>query len=452
MRRVLLLLLLCGPLLGLAAEPEVKVRTQLLPSDAVFVNGTLTLQVDLLVSTWFSRPPQLPPLNVAGALVSGPAGEAMHLTEKIDGKAFFGLRFHYQITPQSARGFDIPSLDIHVLPGQGSVPLHVHSQTLHFTARQLADSDSGLRQQLVANRVTVRQELMVPHEPLRVGDSVTRRVLVRAEGAPAMMIPELVFVDVDGLRRYPQAPTVRPLSPERGGVWGGERTDAVTYVVSRPGDFELPTLLLHWWEAGSGKQQSVSLEALTLSATSTAAYQAPFLISDDLRELRRWAWISIVCHWLGVTAALVPMVALAWVLYVRRGRLRITTLDVIERRRQAWRNSPAYAWRQVRRELKSRPPQVGALYLWLYRLTGLREIRKALPDTPCLAHMELLDFLRSCYGAAGLQASSEPDQLLTALPEIYRELRSRRNKVSPSHSLKPMSPCHEGDIDRKDLV
>lgn len=440
MKYALAILLLCLPLLGFAAEPEVRVRAQLLPGDSVMVGGTLNLQLDLLVDTWFSQPPQLPPLKLAGAVVSEPASEATHLTEKIDGKTFFGLRFHYQVTPQSARGFDIPPLDIQVQPGQGSGPVQVHSQALHFTARQPAGAGSESAQRLVASRVTISQELTASHEPLRVGDSVTRKVHVRAEGAQAMLIPAPAFTDVDGLRRYLQAPTVQPLSDGRGGVLGGERMDAVTYVVTRAGDFQLPAIELPWWAADSGEQHSVSAPALKLSASGTAVYEAPFSISDDLRELGRRAQVRIASHWLVLAAALVVLAAIGYALRTWGGPLRMAVLGAVERRRQAWRESPAYAWRQVRQQLERDPPQLGALYLWLRRTNGCREMSAAIPERSVKVTNPLLAFLRGRYGRPEAQPGAAPEPLIQALPDIRRELETSKPASLPAHALKPLNP------------
>lgn len=440
MRRALALLLLCLPLFGLADEPEVKVRTRLLPSDSVMVGGTLHLQVDLLVDTWFSQPPQLPPLKLPGALVSDPSSEATNLNEKIDGKAFFGLRFDYHITPRSAREFDIPVLDIQVQPGQASGPVHVRSQALHFTASQPAGVAADAAQRLVASRVSISQELTASHDPLRVGDSVTRKMHTRAEDAQAMLIPAPVFADVEGLRRYVQSPTVQPLSDGRGGVLGGERTDAVTYVISRPGDFQLPTIEVHWWAADSGTQQTISIPSLTLSATEAAVYDAPFSISDDLRELGRKAQVRIASHWLALAAALVLLAAIAYAVRTWGGALRAVVVDAARRHRQAWRASPAYAWRQVRGQLKDGSPQLGALYLWLRRTTGCREMSTAIFERSVKSGKPLLAFLWARYGRSAAQPVVEVKLVIRALPHLRREMDQSKPASLPAHALKPLNP------------
>ncbi|MCO7515168.1 hypothetical protein NJF44_07280 [Pseudomonas guariconensis] len=435
MKRLLLLLLL--PLLAQAAEPEVRVRSQLLPAEGVLVGGTLTLQVDLLVDTWFDAAPNLPPLKLEGAVVSAPSSEGAHLNERIDGKAFFGLRLSYQITPQQAKAFDIPALAIEVTPGQGSGPVKVYSQAQHFVARQPAGGGQG--QHLVARQVRFTQQLEYAHQPLRVGDSVTRRVQVQAEDAQAMLIPAPTFADIEGLRRYLQTPVVAPLSDGRGGVSGGRRDDAVTYVVTEAGHYRLPAIELKWWDAESGEARTATLPALELEASGPAAYQAPFSIRDDLRALGQGARVQVAGHWLLiVTAALVVGV----IGYLGRGWSQMPR-DAWRRwrarRRQAWLASAAYAWRQVPGQLAQQPPQLGALYLWLRRATGCREMNTGLGALPVAVSKCLLAFLRARYGVSP-QDTATTSQLMEALPALRRAVDEHTRPASPRHGLKKLNP------------
>ncbi|MEN0107847.1 MAG: hypothetical protein AAGC84_15680, partial [Pseudomonas sp.] len=245
MRRALLILLVCWPLLGWAADAEVRVQSRLVPTTGVLVNGTVQMEVDLLVDTWFTAAPILPTLDLPGALVSPPSGEAEHLNQRLDGKTFFGLRYTYQITPQAAQHFVIPALEFVLQPGPASVPVKVHSQGLSFDAKAVAGGEG--QQRLVAKQVTVSQQLQYSHQPLRVGDSVTRHVLTEADGALAMLIPPPEFGEIKGLKRYIKTPTITPLSNGRGGIIGGRREDVVSYVVTDAGQYSLPAIELSWW-------------------------------------------------------------------------------------------------------------------------------------------------------------------------------------------------------------
>lgn len=441
MRLPAILLMLLIPLWGLAAEPEaqpeIKVRSQLLPADSALVGGTVSLQVDLLVDTWFSAAPQLPKLNLAGAVVSEPSSEAVHLNEKIDGKPFFGLRFSYQITPQQAGAFAIPALDIQVTPGQGNGPVTVHSPPQRFVARQPAGAGEG-EQRLVARQVSLTQTLKRSHEPLRVGDSIERRLHVEAEGAQAMLIPPPGFVEVSGLQRYVQPPSVHPLSDGRGGVSGGGREDAVTYVVKEAGKYQLPAIELHWWDAASGEARTVSVAALEFEAAAAAGYQAPFSITEDLRELGRKTQVRIAGHWLFLLGTLLLVGALGYVWRSWGASLLGAWKHWRQARRQAWLDSPEYAWRQVRGQLEGTPSELGALYLWIRRTSGCREMSKHMCEMPDAVSKPLLGFLRTRYGSGrGEGATAE---MLDALPKLRQAAAQRSNASSGKHGLKPLNP------------
>ena len=172
--RWLALLLALVATLAAAAEPEVRVRTRLAQADSPMVGGTLELQVDLLVDTWFSSPPQLQKLELEGALDSAPSSEATHLTEQIDGRKFFGLRFVYRISPQRAQRFDIP--------------LAVTFHALGLVRRQHQGSaDAFPPQRIAIERQLVQQAAMVIAECPQDREDLLR--LYAADAARIATVP-----------------------------------------------------------------------------------------------------------------------------------------------------------------------------------------------------------------------------------------------------------------------
>ncbi|WP_100933464.1 BatD family protein, partial [Pseudomonas plecoglossicida] len=291
-----------------AAEPEVRVQARLVPATPIMTGATVSLEVDLLVDTWFTDAPVLPALQLAGAVVTPPSGEAQHLNQRLDGKAFFGLRYRYQITPTTAQRFSIPALAFVVQPGQASAALTVHSQPLSFEAKGTA-STAG-EQRLVAQTLELTQSIEPSHSPLRAGDSITRRLHVVAPGAQAMLIPPPHFAQVDGLKRYVQTPSVTPLSDGRGGILGGQREDSVSYVANSAGHYRLPAIEVQWWDAATGEPHTASVPAVEVVAEA-GSYQAPFSLAEDLRALGQGTQVRIASHWLLLLVLLV-LGAVAW--------------------------------------------------------------------------------------------------------------------------------------------
>jgi len=433
MKRLACLLLICMPWFAVA-DPDVRIQSRLLPEGDPLVGATVSLEVDLLVDTWYTAAPVLAKLELADAVVTPPTGEAEHLNQKIDGKTFFGLRYTYQITAQAARQFTIPALPFVVQPGQGSGPVTLTSQPLSFTARALAGG--GSQQQLVARNVTFTQVLQRSHEPLRVGDSITRQLTLQAEGAQAMLMPAPQFVEVEGFKRYLQPPAVKALNDGRGGTSGGVREDTATYVVTRAGPLSLPAIELKWWDY-AGQAHSVAVEAVSID-TVQAQYNTPFSISDDLRALGQQAQIRLSAHWLLLVVVLVTLAVLA-ILGRRWWRPLRDSLRAWQNKRRSERLASAdYAWKQLGKQLHSQPPRLDALYLWVRRSSGKRTLRTFYELFSDAADFRSLDLLETRYSRASASAEV-PVGLLKNLGQLRQRLK-RNSATDARKGLKPLNP------------
>lgn len=436
MIRRALLLLMCLAGLANAADPEVRVQARLVPDKPVMTGATVNLEVDLLVDTWFTDAPVLPALQLAGAVVSPPSGQAQHLNQQLDGKAFFGLRYHYQITPTVAQRFDIPALAFGVQPGPDNKVLTVRSQPLSFEASGPA-STAG-EQRLVAQRVELTQTIERSHSPLRVGDSITRRLHTVAVGAQAMLIPPPPLSEVEGFKRYVQTPQVAPLSDGRGGTLGGQREDSASYVATAAGHFSLPAIELKWWDGATGEAHTASLPAVQVQAQA-GTYQAPFSLTQDLQALGQGAQVRLSGHWLVLLAALSLLAALAWAgrEWGRAGWHWLRGWQA--RRHQAWLDSPGFALRQARQQCARLPVRLDGLYLWVRRRTGRRVLSSS--EHPCGEHSQgdLLAFFQAAYGAQG-----EPALSAAARKRLLQRLRQEAAKGQPNcadkHALHDLNP------------
>ena len=289
------LLLLAGPLW--AAEPQLRVQAILLPGSSVVVGEQLQVQVDVLTDTWFTAAATLPDLKLPGARVQPPNGEAQHTTEVIDGQTFYGMRYSYGITPNVAQHFNVPALTVSAQPGQASAPLSAQSQPLAFDASQPPGFAPG-EPVLVASAVRLSQTLAA-HD-LKVGDSLTRTLTLQADNTPGLSLPPPTAARINGLRLYPQAPSISNLDDGRGAVTGGQRIDALVYRVEQGGHFTLPAISVKWWDSRNQRLQVAQWPALTIEAQAISAYTPTFSI-----EHPRWQLSQHVLLWLACVAALI---------------------------------------------------------------------------------------------------------------------------------------------------
>lgn len=416
-----------------AGEPQLRVQARLVPAEAVMVGELVQLQVDVLTDTWFTQAPTLPALTLDGALVLPPSGQARHLNQRLGGAAFNGMGYTYLITPQQARAFAVPALTVRATPAQASGELRASSQPLAFSARQPAGF-AAAEPVLVAQALRLTQQITPAPQGLKVGDSFTRQLTLQADGALAMTLPAPAMGAVAGLGRYPKPAQVSPLDDGRGQFSGGQRIDQVSYRINRPGTFTLPAVQLKWWDASSQQARIAEVPAVHFEALAGSAYQPVFALADDLARLGRQGRIHLSIHGLWL-AALLLVGALAYLAQPLARRLWAWLGRWRRERQQRWEQSPGYAWRQIRPQLRGQPPRLDALYLWARRSglgLGLGRLAPALQA-----------LLRSRYAAPPTAIGCAP--LKPGLAALRTQAKQPHHAPAP-YSLRPLNPGHEKDL------
>ncbi|SNY42869.1 Oxygen tolerance [Pseudomonas sp. LAMO17WK12:I6] len=416
-----------------AAEPQLKIQAHLQPAEGAMVGGLLELQVDVLTDTWFTSAATLPELKLDGALVTPPDGQAQHLNQTIDGQSFSGLRYSYLITPNVARRFDIPPLTVSATPGQASTAISAQSQPLHFSTTQPPGFKPG-ETPLVASDVRLSQSLINSATPLKTGDSITRQLILQADGALAMALPVPSLADVAGLSRYLQTPQVTRLDDGRGNVLGGRRIDAVTYRIDKAGAYTLPAIAVKWWDVKTQQSRTAQVPAISFEATANSAYKPVFSITEDLQQLgrnnphfsMRWLlWLALLAVCIGVGYWLRPALMRARRQWQARKHAR----------RLAWEQSADFAWQQINPQLQAQPAQLSALYLWLRRSRLGLQLTNAGP--------RLQGLLRGLYGRDP-QTAQTLAQLHESLTTLHSQAAQQQRKPAPA--LRPLNPVHERDF------
>jgi len=416
-----------------AAPAQLKVQAQLNPSEGAMVGGLVELQLDVLTDTWFTSAAALPDLQLDGALVMPPNGQAQHLNQTIDGQSFNGLRYSYLITPNVARSFDIPALTVRARLGQATEEISAQSQPLSFSAAQPPGFAPG-ETPLVASGLRLKQIVTNSATPLKVGDSITRELTLQADGALAMALPIPTFSDVDGLSRYAKTPQVTALDDGRGNILGGQRVDSASYRIDSAGTYTLPAIRVKWWDASARQIRSAEVPAVSFEAAANNAYKPVFSLAEDLRQLQQnqLHFSSRWLLWLALAVGLAVGVYLLRPVAVRahqrwRAHKRAKQL--------AWQHSPAFAWQQIDPQLQARPAQLTALYLWLRRSRLGLKLTGAGP--------RLQGLLRGLYGR-----QSAADQTLVQLRQSLSTLQSQvaRQQAKPAPALRPLNPAHEKDF------
>lgn len=357
-----------------ADAPRVMIRTELDPR-SVTVGQTATLYVDVLTDTFFTEAPELPPLAIPGVIAKLSDERPPHLTDRMQGITWYGLRHSYQLTPIAASTFEIPAFAVvtHPGPGTATVTATAPKQQLKVT------SPPGAEGAFVTNDLQITQKVDADLTQLKAGDAFTRTITLDATGTPAMFIPDVTFDDIAGLGSYPQAPVLHDSAP--GEPIHGQRTFTVNYVVQQPGDYQLPAVRLRWWDLDAGKIETASVPPLSMHAVAAPAAAPAFAVPTEQLEptpQRQLNWRLIL---VAIVAVVGVAVAVWWLApYVSRWMRRLARRR--EEHRQRYLASEPHAFAQLKSALRAHNDQSipAALYRWLDRMP-------LSPNSPHRAHV-----------------------------------------------------------------
>ena len=248
-----------------APEATMRVRVYQDPAGELVQGETARIKVDMLTSDFFIDAPVLPQLHVDGAYLSLSDETPPHLVENVDGVSWSGVTRTYLVTPLVSGSVEIPAFDITAHIGAASAPVSVSTTPLTLQVQALT-LPSGVTEALIASAVTLTQTITPGNLALHVGDSVTRRIEITANGTPAMMLPPTVFGPIEGLTLYPSPSVVRDIVGNQGGFVGGGRVDSVSYVIQQRGRYTLPAITLRWMDSQTHRWRESSLPAVRFHA------------------------------------------------------------------------------------------------------------------------------------------------------------------------------------------
>ena len=126
----------------------------------------------------------------------------------------------------------------------------------------------NLQDWLPATEVQLLEEWSDDIENIKTGDPVTRTITIAAEGLTAVQLPDLKFVEIDGLKQYPDKPITED-RPETSGITGLKQIK-VAIIPTVAGSYTLPEIKLQWWNTRTSKSESAIIPEKVLTAIGSA--------------------------------------------------------------------------------------------------------------------------------------------------------------------------------------
>ncbi|MGX5914527.1 BatD family protein [Aliidiomarina sp. Khilg15.8] len=167
-----------------------------------------------------------------------------------------GSRFDGQVRDANARGFASFSRPQSVTALAPEVELRVKAQPPEYTGRWLPSQQVVLEDEL-------EQE-----QRFQVGEPVTRRITLTAEGVREDQLPDLDISYPDSLRFYPERTQRESFNHQ------GERIAQATFngvfIPTEAGTYELPAVEVPWWNINTDTLQTARLPAREITVHEPA--------------------------------------------------------------------------------------------------------------------------------------------------------------------------------------
>jgi hypothetical protein len=357
------LLFAVAPAMSQTATTQPVVRSTLKPVQVV-VGQPATLVVEVLAPNYMTKPPAMPDFQIRNAITR--TGSTLNMSDQQGDVSYAGIRYEFLIYPQEAGIYVLPAQTITVTFADD--PPHTRQTEVSVPAVNfeavIPDAARDLDPFVSATGLSLQQEIRPSSNALKVGDAITRLVTIKAEGAPAMLLPPPTFAQVAGARIYRSAPRLNDQFDQRADILTSTRTDSATYMLETAGTVTLPALEVAWWNAKDQKIDHVRAETQSFTVTGGPLPSRAASEQGGLSAPRRFM-LFVLEHWLAVLFTIVALAVLIWaappVLYYLNRYLR--------QQREVYRRSEAFAFRELRRVARRGDPRLTyrALFLWLSR-------------------------------------------------------------------------------------
>ncbi|WP_095053792.1 BatD family protein [Pseudomonas sp. Irchel s3b2] len=256
-----------------------------LDQNSVYVQAQAILTLRIYHSVSLYDDSSLTPLQIPDARIEQ-LGDSRTYEKVINGLRHGVIEMRYAIYPQHSGELTIPAQMfsatlVDTLPSQDATPqgprpgklMRVKSAEIPLTVKAKPGTYPADVPWLPARSLSLSESWSPEPDLAQVGDSLTRSLILNAEGLASSQLPPLPATEINGLRRYPDQPVLGNQSSERGLI--GSREDREALVPTRTGAIDLPSVEVVWWNTFEDHLEHSSLPARTLQVASN-----PSLIVD----------------------------------------------------------------------------------------------------------------------------------------------------------------------------
>lgn len=260
-----------------------------LDQENVYVQAQAILTLRIYHSVSLYDDSSLSPLEIPQARVEV-LGEPRTYEKDIGGIRHGVIELRYAIFPQESGEVLIPGQAFSATtvdrsnsqfnpfgPRPGRV-VRVKSPEIPLQVRAKPASYPADTPWLPARAVELSEVWSPQPDKLQVGDSLTRSVLLKADGLSSAQLPPLPATEATHLRRYPDQPQLANQASDAGLI--GSREEREALVANREGVITLPAIEVLWWNTTTDQLERSQLPARTLQVAANPNLESPTVIAE----------------------------------------------------------------------------------------------------------------------------------------------------------------------------
>lgn len=181
---------------------------------------------------------------------------------QIQGKTYGVFEISYVVFPSTKGLLDIPAQQVSVRMGRNSLFNARQGKTITLRSNALqipVSSLQGTSNVIVADDLVLTENWPTDLQSVEVGDSLTREISLKINGALAETVPAIAMNEIQGVKIYPEAANKDEKKTVNGVFIQRSRKFAIVPI--QAGSLELPAIEYQWWNAREQKLQTASLPA-----------------------------------------------------------------------------------------------------------------------------------------------------------------------------------------------
>lgn len=315
------------------AEKDIFITSEV-SSKEIYVQQQLTLTVKLHFAAQLKSGSLTEP-SLDGAKITK-ISEDKENDAIINGKRYRVIERHYVINPQKSGQFilNTPLFSGEILTTSNNTrssffnisdtkPVSVLGEEIELTIKPIPDNYQGVW--LPSEILTLHQEWQPASDTFKVGEPITRTITLTSAGLSEEQLPNLTVELPKEIKVYPdQAELHTGMNSNR---LVSQKKQNFALVASKAGTYELPEIVIPWWNTVTNKLQQATLPAKTITILPnddleiSAPVVSPTIIENTPTEESPTIITVTESSWLQwLFLALWLLTSLAWLITALRNK------------------------------------------------------------------------------------------------------------------------------------